>query len=148
MDTRADRSRGRLADAEQVLAEDARKRGNHPQGQHYQPRGGFLQQRGGFRGQRDLREVVCYNCNRKGHMSRNCQQRSWGPPQASSSRVIVVDEDVEMTSEPPEYIQNSRSNKTPQQAATDWLTGVAGESDEAKELILKGLLQREDFRSA
>ena len=53
-----------------------------------------------------------------------------------------------MTSEPPEYIRNSRSNKTPQQAATDWLTGVAGESDEAKELILKGLLQREDFRSA
>ena len=73
MDTSADRTRGRLANAEEVLEEDARRRGPPPP---FKPRGGFFQ-RGN---RRDLREVTCFTFQRKGHLSRDCPQHMWNQP--------------------------------------------------------------------
>ena len=36
----------------------------------------------------------------------------------------------------------------PQQKAQDWLNGVAGESDEVKDMVLQQLWKKEDFQSA
>ena len=38
--------------------------------------------------------------------------------------------------------------RPPQQRASDWLQGVAGEDDEVKDLILKDLWMKEGFQSA
>ncbi len=70
MDTSAGRTRGRIAGSEEVNL--ATMTSNT-----YAPRGGFLQRgRGGGR-QRDLREVECYTCHQKGHLSCNCPQHTW-----------------------------------------------------------------------
>jgi hypothetical protein len=67
MDTSADRgrTRGRLAQAEEVLAQQS-----CPPNPPFKPREGFLWQRQPL----DYREVTCYNCQCKGHISCNCPQ--------------------------------------------------------------------------
>ena len=94
MDTSADRTRARLADAEEVLERYSQ---NNP-GSYQAPRGQFTPQGGamGVRrgGRTDFREVTCYTCGKKGHISRQCQQHVWNQPPrqvASSSRVIETD---------------------------------------------------------
>ncbi len=73
MDTSAGRTRGRVAGSEDVNPATMRSGG-------YIPRGGFMQRgRGGGRS-RDLREVECYTCHKKGHLSRNCPQHMWNQP--------------------------------------------------------------------
>jgi hypothetical protein len=43
---------------------------------------------------------------------------------------------------------NIVGNCTNQQKAQDWLTGVAGESDDVKDLIMQQIWKREDFQDA
>ncbi len=66
----------------------------------YIPQGGFLQRgRGGGR-QRDLCEVECYTCHKKGHLSCNCPQHTWNrtnnqqnwTPRSSQGWDAVVDD--------------------------------------------------------
>ena len=63
MDTSADRVRGRLAGAEDVI--------NTPR-PPFPPRGGYLQRQRGNRP--DFSQVRCYNCDKMGHISRDCRQ--------------------------------------------------------------------------
>jgi hypothetical protein len=39
-------------------------------------------------------------------------------------------------------------DRTPQQRATDWLSGVADEEDDVKDIIMQELMGREDFQNA
>ncbi len=76
MDTSAGRTRGRVAGSEEMNPATMPRGG-------YTPRGGYMQRgRGGGR-MRDLREVECYTCHRKGHLSRNCPQHTWNKPNES-----------------------------------------------------------------
>jgi hypothetical protein len=48
-------------------------------------------------------------------------------------------------------IVNDRSkadNRTPQQQATDWLSGVADEEDNVKDIVMQELMGKEDFQNA
>jgi hypothetical protein len=36
----------------------------------------------------------------------------------------------------------------PQQRATDWLSGVANENDDVKDIVMQELMGREDFQNA
>jgi hypothetical protein len=146
MDTSADRTRargaeaedaqGRLAGAEFIL---------NQQRPPYPPRGGPRRGpmgRGRGRGPpRDIREVTCYTCQRKGHFSRDCPQNHANTQSGSSRR-----------SETDYYTQEprveARAGVTPQQQAQEWLQGVAGASDEVKDLVLQDLWGREGFQNA
>ncbi len=92
MDTSAGRTRGRIAGSEEV--NPASMSSNT-----YAPCGGFLQRRRGGGRQRDLQEVECYTCHKKGHLSRNCPQHTWNrsnnqrnwAPNPSRGRDAIVD---------------------------------------------------------
>src|SRR6266571_2741547 len=93
MDTSAGRMRGRIAGSEEMNPATMPCGG-------YIPRGGFMQRgRGGGR-QRDLCEVECYMCHKKGHLSCNCPQHTWNrtnnqqnwTPRSSQGWDAVVDD--------------------------------------------------------
>src|SRR6266702_3376917 len=70
MDTSAGRTCGRIAGSEEINPAAMHRGG-------YIPHRGFLQRgRGGGR-LRDLCEVECYTCHKKGHLSRNHPQHTW-----------------------------------------------------------------------
>jgi Zinc knuckle len=160
MDTSAGRTRGRVAGLEDMteteLNKNAQFASNNPFRQGYQRRtipppggwgrGGFS--RGGFGrggGQRqDPREVICYQCNQKGHFSRNCPQQPWNQNRGGSSRQAQTEYDEENL----RTAQAVADTRPPQQRATDWLRGVAGEDDETKSIILQEMWKKEDFPNA
>ncbi len=120
MDTSAGRTRGRVVGSENT--NPTTMRGG------YIPRGGFMQRQGGGR-QRDLREVECYTCHKKGHLSRNCPQHTWNnrrndqsswTPRPSQGREAIVD-DRSVVDE--EVI--TACTQTPHQQADAWLRGIA-----------------------
>jgi phosphohistidine phosphatase SixA len=45
-------------------------------------------------------------------------------------------------------IQHIAENKTPRQQATDWLSRVADEEDNVKDIVMQELMGREDFQNA
>jgi hypothetical protein len=45
-------------------------------------------------------------------------------------------------------VPSTRNNRTPQQRATDWLTGVADEHDDVKDIVMQELWGKEDFQNA
>ena len=147
MDTSAGRTRGRIAGSEEMNP------ATMPQG-GYNPRGGAIQGRGGGR-QRDLREVECYTCHKKGHLSRNCpqhtwnrpnsNQRSWTPRPSQGCEVIVDDRSV--CDEEPATVARSNT-QTPQQQADMWLRNIATAREDVQEMVLRDLVGREGFQSA
>src|SRR5258708_7100900 len=136
MDTSADRTRVCLANAEYVLAHDQQRNPRPP----FPPRGGAMGTRRGPR--TDLREVVCYSCGRKGHISRQCP--SWNKPRSHVNSIQSYDTDYR-EQEPP---QQEQVRAPPKQRAANWLAGVAGEEDEVKDMILQDLWKKEGFQSA
>ena len=63
-------------------------------------------------------------------------------PPPSSGRMLETDYQEQ-------EVQVARTDgRPPQQRASDWLNGVAGEDNELKDLILKDLWMKEGFHSA
>ncbi len=89
MDTSAGRTRGHVAGSEEMDPSAV-------------PRGGYLQRGCGGGRMRDLREVECYTCHKKGHLSCNCPQHTWNrpnnsgqhnwTPHPSQGREVIVDD--------------------------------------------------------
>ena len=94
MDTSADRTRVRLANAEEVLTRYHPNQ-TDPRNPFFRPRGGAIAQTADRMGRRDFREVTCYSCGKKGHISRQCYQRNGTPPtnrpSTSSGRMLETD---------------------------------------------------------
>ncbi|KAH8978762.1 hypothetical protein EDB92DRAFT_2119081 [Lactarius akahatsu] len=138
MDTSADRTRARLAEVGDP------NRGSH-QKPPFPPRGGPGQNRGGGP-RRDMREVICYNCNNPGHFSRECTRprkpRQPLPPRASTSRSM----DTDYYSQEPTTV--CRAEATPEEQAKGWMEMLRGASDEVKDLIFKDLWTQEGFQDA
>ncbi len=121
----------------------------------YVPRGGYMQRgQGGGGRTRDLREVECYTCHKKGHLSRNCPQHTWNKPnkshnwnpRPSQGREAIVDDRSVYDEEPASTAQPSA--QTPQQQANTWLQGVASAGEDVQELVMRDLVGREGFQSA
>src|SRR6266702_4416121 len=121
MDTSAGRTRGRIAGSKEMNPTTMPRGG-------YVPRGGYMQRGHGGGQTRDLREVECYACHKKGHLSCNCPQHTWNKPSNNSQRswtprpsqgreAIVDDRSIY-----DEETTVARSDaQTPQQQADSWL---------------------------
>ena len=130
MDTSPGRTRARLAEAEDFMP------GGNRWGQAAaNPK----------RAQNDIREVICFNCDGKGHIARNCpqkqrrprQQRQWQPrPGPSRNRQTEVESNHEQ-------VRAVCDDRTPEQRAQDWLSNIANEQDDVKELIMQQVLGAE-----
>src|SRR6266702_185177 len=147
INTSAGRTRGRVAGSEEMNPTTMPRGG-------YTPRGGYLQRGRGGGNTRDLHEVECYTCHKKGHLSRNCLQHTWNKsnqprnwtPHPSQGCEAIVDDRSVCDEEQPSIAQSS--TQTPQQQAASWLRGVATAGEDVQELVMRDLVGREGFQHA
>ena len=132
MDTSPGRTRARVAEVEDFKPGEGRwqQAGGNPANR---PQG--MQNKG------NPREVICYRCQKAGHIARNClqkppQRQQWQPRQGPS-RTRQTETEQEITP--------VCDDRTAAQKAQDWLAGVANEPDEVKDLVMQHVFEKEDF---
>ena len=132
MDTTADRgkSRGKVRRVEPRDEEREDLRVFQPEEGDtrppFKPREGYLQRQVDMR---KRREVQCYHCQQFGHISRFCPQKT---KKGTTSQVRRTQEE----------------DATEEDQANTILRQIGEQSDGVKELILKTVWKREDFRDA
>src|ERR1700732_4341789 len=73
-------------------------------------------------------------CRQQGHIARYCPQHRWNQPSGSKTRFTQAHDYYEQE-EPIQVARAVADTRNPQQKAQDWLNGVAGESDEVKDMV-------------
>jgi hypothetical protein len=147
MDTSPGRTRARIAEAEDFL----------PGGTRYEQCIGGSREGGIPRGpvQKDgsRKVLTCFFCRKPSHFAQDCRQKQYGNQgspriyqgQPHSNQPITC---TRQTTKEEGTIRSIAETKTPQQRATDWLSRVADEEDNVKDIVMQELMGREDFQNA
>jgi hypothetical protein len=147
MDTSPGRTRARVAEAEDFL----------PGGSRYEQRVGGNREGGYPRGpvQKDgsRKVLTCFFCGKPGHFARDCRQKRNNQGPSGPSRNYQAPTRTRQIKQEESNIRvvDDRSvadDRTPQQRATDWLTSVANEHDDVKDIVMQELWGKEDFQNA
>jgi hypothetical protein len=154
MDTAPRRTRARVAKAEDFL----------PGGNRYEQWVGGSREGGIPRGpvQKDGQRKVltCFFCGKPGHFAWDCQQKRYGNQGPSHNNQGPMHNNIALARTRQTHqeaggtirsIVDNRSvvdERDPQQQATDWLSGVANEHDDVKDIVMQELMGREDFQNA
>jgi hypothetical protein len=147
MDTSPGRTRAQVAEAEDFL----------PGGNRYEQQvggsreGGY--QRGPVQKDRQRKVLTCFFCGKPGHFAWDCRQKQnnqgpSGPPRNTQGPMRARQIRQEESNI---RVVNDRSvadDRTPQQCANDWLTSVADEHDDVKDIVMQELWGKEDFQNA
>ena len=77
-------------------------------------------------------------------MARTCTQNRPTPTRGNyppyTSQIRQTDEEVEE-----QVACTVADNRTPQERAQEWMTGVANEPDDVKDIVIRELWKKEDF---
>jgi hypothetical protein len=103
---------------------------------------GHIQQNG----QRKV--LTCFNSGKPGQFKQDCQQKLQSPPYYQQGQGLSHTRQADVGSDNVYVACQIVDNQTTQQKAQDWLMGVAGESNDVKDLVMQQLWNREDFQDA
>jgi hypothetical protein len=126
------------------------KPNHHPQilGNHSGSREGGIP-RGPVQKDGSRKVLTCFFCGKPGHFAQDCRQKQYGnqgPPRTYPGQPHGNQPVIRARQTPEEG--GVAEDKTPQQWATGWLSGVTNEEDDVKDIIMQELMGREDFQNA
>jgi hypothetical protein len=101
--------------------------------------------------------LTCFFCGKPGHFAQDCQQKWYGnqgPPWNNQGPA-----GPSCNNQNPMHAWQTQQeeegttirvvdDRTPQQWATDWLSGVADENDNVRDIVMQELWGKEDFQNA